>query len=193
MEVSNQQQTIQLFAEKTSPEATQYIIEAMQPLVLAVATKYKSIEPLEDLIQEGNYALLEAIQTYNANQQIPFLAYAKSKVTYGIFNHVKRQKSNQDKQQMMMNDNENGWEQIADASPGLESMLIQDESHQTLMRALACLSVPQREIIRRHYFKGEKCMDIAFEKGVHYKAVLQMKKRALQRLKEQLICEMERN
>lgn len=184
MEVSQKQQKIQTLAEEKTEEAKEYIMTIMQPLILAVAMKYKNMEPMDDLIQQGNVHLLIAINKYDVNTAVPFLAFAKSQVTYGIFNYVRRQKNKKDKQVTIAQDDEPMWEKINDPSINIEESILDQEMHQQLMSAMDKLSVGQRDIIKRHYFEGEKWIEIAFEKGVHYKAVLQMKNRALQKLKE---------
>ncbi len=155
----------------------------MRPLIVSEAMKYRSLEETEELIQEGCCILLEAVDSYDVGHNVPFAAYAKSKVSFGLYNVV-RKKRRCLMRQMPLHEAETSEKGIQGEMPSTAEAVEERVLHEALNKALRLLTVSQREVIVRYYFKREKLTDIAWERGVHYKAVLQMKKRALIELKK---------
>ncbi|MEZ0535961.1 sigma-70 family RNA polymerase sigma factor [Caldicellulosiruptoraceae bacterium PP1] len=63
-------------AKRHDKEAMQEIIDMFQPVVKAVIRKYNKPSLYEDLLQEGNLAIIQAINNYDPSKNIKFITYA---------------------------------------------------------------------------------------------------------------------
>jgi RNA polymerase sigma factor (sigma-70 family) len=69
------------------------LVEAYQPLVIAVAKKYRWLSEsmvLEDLIQEGNIGLLEAIEANDTSKGLPLRMLAARCIGHAIWRALRR-------------------------------------------------------------------------------------------------------
>lgn len=62
--------------EKEKEKAIEKIVKCNMKFVVSVARKFGTNENLLDLINEGNIALLEAIETFNPDKQYKFITWA---------------------------------------------------------------------------------------------------------------------
>ena len=71
------------------------VVEGCQRIVAKCAYKYlQSGADIEDLIQEGNLALLDAIRTFDPSRGASFYTYASRSIDVGILHYLYRESSN---------------------------------------------------------------------------------------------------
>lgn len=76
-------------------------------------------------------------------------------------------------------------ELFADPADTAEDVARRDEATR-LMQAIAALTPPQRELVRRVFFDNERIVDIARSEGVSHVAILDRLKRIYKKLKNYL-------
>ena len=174
-------------AKKGNKGAMNQLIENMKPLIYSAIGRYGRGYDREDLYQEACLILMESVYSFDPNRGVPFLAYIKSRVYYGIFNRTRNKVFHLSIDAPL----EEGGEEtlgdiLQDPSARVEEKIIAGEDRARLVEALNRLSPKQKQVIELHYFSDLKLKDIAERRNVHYKGILRLKKRALENLAEMM-------
>ncbi len=85
-----EQNELKIRIDNHDEEARKELIETNLKLVVAIAKYYSknSSISLEDLIEEGNYGLMRAIEHYDVNQGVKFSSYAKFWIQQAIQRYI---------------------------------------------------------------------------------------------------------
>ena len=172
-------------AKRGNKIAMEDLIKKLNPLIYSAIGRYKGGRDAEDLYQDACILILEAIRDFDEERGVPFLAFAKSRVYYGIHN-LNRKNSYELSldQPRWEEDGQSILDQLEDTEAGVEDSVAKSELFETLRNAINSLTQKQRQVITSYYFEGKKLKDIATDRGVHYKAVLRLKDRAIKELYE---------
>lgn len=170
-------------AKRGCSVAMETLIEKLHPLIYSTINRFRRNREVEDLYQESCILLIEALRDFDEERGVPFLAFAKSRIHFGIYNLTRKDVFEQSLDQPQWEeDGQSLLEGLVDMGPGVEELVARGELSKDLNRALKSLTDKQRDVIIGHYFKGKKLKDIAIDRGVHYKTVLQLKNRAIKEL-----------
>lgn len=177
-------------AKKGDVNSTREIIERVQGLIFnSIQRYYNDRNEYEDLIQEGNLVVLEAIEDYDENRGVYFLGYLKTMLKYTYLNKHKI------KHHLSLNvavgdDAETQWIDMleSDDHSALDNLLELEEVSE-LKDALEKLTDRQREVVIAYYLEKLSINDISKRLGITYRTVVNTKTRALERLKDSLTTE----
>ncbi len=170
-------------AKKGSRDAAEELIARLKPLIYSAIKRYKRDYDTEDLYQEACIILLEAIRNFDEERKVPFLAFARSRIYYGIHNLTRKEVKMQSLDQPLWEeDGQSLLDKLEDTKEGVEELMVRAEIYESLRDGIKLLTQKQRDVIISHYFEGKKLKDIAKDRGIHYKTVLGLKDRAIKEL-----------
>lgn len=163
--------------------AMEDLIKKFKPLIYSAIGRYKKGWDTEDLYQDACIILLEAVRDFDKGRGVPFPAFIKSRIYYGIHNLTRKNTDDLSlNQPLWEEDGQSMLDLLEDPGESIEDFIAREEIYKNLRYALESLTLKQREIIAAHYFEGKKFKEIALARGVHYKTVIQLKDRAIKEL-----------
>jgi RNA polymerase sporulation-specific sigma factor len=162
-------------------EAADQLLSLVRPMVLKTAWLFSNdSHSREDNIQEGFFIVLESIKSYDTRRGIPYLAYLKSALYYGIYRSVKKRL----KCFHLLAEGDAVMEGIGDSGPSTEELALQWEEREELYNALETLTLRQKKVIMDIYMKNMSIKNISREMGISYIGVIKLRDRALERLRK---------
>lgn len=178
------QNLIKNIQENIQPEENiQLVIQRVTPLIYAMFKRYGYCEDsIEDAYQTSIALLLEALKDYDEGKKLPFVLYLKNKLFYHYMEKIKKiSKLNPTPMEEIY---ESSLTKLTDHNEDFTQNLIWRCEREELQKALELLSERQRWIIEEHYFKGKRLTQISEEAGIFYHALVKLKKRAIDKLKQ---------
>lgn len=168
-------------------EKLEMLIKKLEPLIYSMYKKYGYAEDsVYDAYQSSIVIMLEAVEDYDESRQLPFLLHFKNQLFYHYMDKVKESKKRSD---AVMHQDYDAIDNIASENElSFESVLINKELRKALIGAVNNLTANHMWIIRDYYVKGKKLKDIAKEKDMHQQSLVKLKRRALDRLREDIIA-----
>ncbi len=158
------------------------IIDDLKPLIYSMIKKYGYCEDsIEDAYQASIEILLISVDDYDKDKKLPFVLYYKNRLFYSYMDKIKARKRAE-----IIPVEEIYDDQMVDPESdkeGFAQNLIWQADRDMLKGAMDKLSDRQQWILKEHYFKGKKLVDIAKESGIHYQSIVKLKKRSLDKLK----------
>ena len=170
-------------ARQGDKDSMEEILKRLKPLILvSIKRYYNRPDQYEDLIQDGNLRVLEAIGDYDFNKGIHFLGYIKTVLRYMYLDKHK------ERLQSSLN------EKLGDGEKELVDLLLSNdrdildamvdrESYQALYRAISRLTERQRQVVILYYMEGLTMEAIGKRLGISYRTVVNLKATALENLK----------
>jgi RNA polymerase sporulation-specific sigma factor len=158
------------------------LIEDLKPLIYSMIKKYGYCEDsVEDAYQSSIEILLISIDDYDKEKKLPYVLYFKNRLFYSYMEKIKAKKKTDvvpveeifDDQMLDLDSNNKDF---------AENLIWQGDRIM-LKDAMDKLSDRQRWILKEHYFKGRKLVDVAKEYDIHYQSLVKLKKRSLDKLK----------
>ncbi len=163
------------------------LIEKLQPLIYSVVGRYRDRREAEDLYQDACVLVIEAVRDYEEEKGVPFLGFAKSRVYFGIHNMLRKDVFTLSLDQPYGDgDGKSLLNQLMDESDEMDDSLIREEVSRLLRSSVESLTPKQRDVIKGYYFDGMLLKDMASARGVHYKTVLKIKERAMEKLRKDM-------
>lgn len=176
-----------LAAKEGYKEAKEEILENLRPLIISSIQKYYNRRDFyEELIQEGDLCILEAIDKFEFDQNTYFLGYVKVQLKFLYLN------KNREKVHVSLNTKigEKKEDEILDtlASNDLEPLsdILDREIKRMLSISLDNLAPKQRETVELFYSERLSITEISKKQGVSYRTVVNTKTRAIDKLRESL-------
>lgn len=176
-----------LAAKEGYTEAKEEILFNLRPLIISSIQKYYNRRDFyEELIQEGELCILEAIEAFDFDQNTYFLGYVKVQLKFLYLN------KNREKVHISLNTKigEKKEDEIVDTleSGDLEAIesIIDREIKRMLGISLDNLAPRQRETIELFYSEKLSITEISEKQGVSYRTVVNTKTRAIDKLRESL-------
>ncbi|NLN42629.1 MAG: sigma-70 family RNA polymerase sigma factor [Clostridiales bacterium] len=174
-------------ARKGDKRAMEDLLDKLKPLIYSAIRRFSKGVDTEDLYQEACVILLESVRDFDEERKVPFLAFAKSRIHYGIHNLTRKNTYELSLDEPLWEgDGQTRLDQLEDTGDAIEDRIARIELVKSLKNAMECLTQKQREVILDHYFGGKKLKEIAVDRGVHYKTVLGLKSRAISELYKHL-------
>jgi RNA polymerase sigma factor (sigma-70 family) len=120
----------------------------------------------EDLIAEGNLALVRAAETYIPTQALPFYRYAQRKIRSAVYDSVRRRKWRETTGDWSTSGDKRDNVQVLSAESvrqkleptalrSSEQLATDGEQRRDIAQAMKSLSPNQAKVIMIHYYKGE--------------------------------------
>jgi len=146
---------------------------------------------IEDLVQIGALALINAVNKYQLGKKNAFTTYAVT-VIKNAFNQELRKVLNKkdEKFKCSLNSlNKDGIEiiEVLVSEENVEEETIYREKIAILTEALEKLSEDEREIIKWFYFDSKPLKEYALAKGIAFNTAVKRKQRALLKLKNYFV------
>lgn len=174
-------------AKEGDMDSKEEILNRLKPLIIkSIQSYYNRRELYEELIQEGNLCILEAIESFDEGKKIYFLGYAKTQLRYLYLNKNKTRHHGS----LNVLVGENKSEELQNTLPSNDTTgpegLIEEETYRELEDSLSYLTARQRQVVLLFYAKKMSITDIAKELGVSYRTIVNTKTRALEKLRERV-------
>lgn len=168
-------------------EAKEEVLNRLLPLIISsIKRYYNRREFYEELIQEGNLCILEAIESFDTEQNVYFLGYIKLQLRY-LYLNKNRQKFHSSLNIMIGDESQ---EEIINTIPSDEispdNSIVEQELVNKLNNSLEYLTNRQKQIIILFYVNRRSIAEIAESLNVSYRTVVNTKARALQILRKKL-------
>lgn len=162
------------------------LIKSFEPLIKKCIKYYvKNPTYYNDAYQEGCMIILYCIKHYDINSNYPFEAYLKKSMLYAM-KHFSRKIKECASLDESINEDGGCLYDIIDCGENVEEDNIKRDEIRKLRAELAKLTDGQRHVIECVYFKNMKLKELAKNRRCHYMTVVALKKRALQKLKEEM-------
>jgi len=168
-------------AKLRDPKAAEDILTRLRPLIYSHMRHDIAGMDKDDLYQEACLLILECVKNFDAAKGVPFLAYVKRSMQYKMWN-LKKTAVNEISLDEPTQDGTTLLDTLMSKDSSVDEQVFLICKTDELKRALVSISKKQLQVLVMHYFEGIKLSDIAKIRGVHPKAVLHLKKRALKAL-----------
>lgn len=171
-----------LLAQTGDRSAQTYLLEKYAGMV-AVAAKayYLQGAEREDILQEGNIGLLEAIRDYSEDKQCSFRSFARLCITRQIITAVKVYSSQKHSPlnlalsihvaQQLEDGKEGDFDPSDPLSPSLDELLISREWLQSTLRYMHAHLTPFERAVLSSYLSGSNYQDMAEHFGTSVKSI----------------------
>lgn len=173
---------------KAGSQASQMeILDRLKPLIYAVLKRYAWSLDWEEMLQEASLAVLEGIQEFDEARGIPFLAYIKNKLKFGIYNKARKQRVTYSlNTSAIEEDAQDFLDLLMDENADPLGDYLKKEKISAIQSALEQLDPRQKQVICMHFIHGTSLKAIAEQLNVSYKTVLRAKDKALSILEDVL-------
>jgi len=163
--------------DRASKEA---LLDQFRPLILHCVRHYAWGLDREEMLQEGALLLLKAIDSYDPERRVPFPAYLRARMHYGIHNLARARRK------VLYTPIPLGEREPLDPNPGPEALLEQKDIRHRLRTAINTLNPKEKQLVLYHFIKGCTLKTTADTLKITYKSARTLKKKALQNLKKHL-------
>jgi RNA polymerase primary sigma factor len=199
---------------KTDPNAKDLIILSNLKFVLSVANKYKDYGyPMEDLISEGNYGLILAIDKFDEKKNVRFITFAMYWIRFAIQRYISKERIESRRETEYRHipsykelngeaDAEDEYERYGDIDEGedddsdMENTDEEDDNifskisaiqKKILLSLIGKLSEKERSVLLSYFGVGENgkenLLDIGSKLGISKERARQLKDQALSKLR----------
>lgn len=169
--------------------AREMVVLAYRPMVCAAIKKYVYDTSLwEEAYQEGQLAILEAIDDYDGDKGVYFPVFLRKTLYYAMMDLNRRNKKPEMDSLEAQNRDEEGLtlaERLEDEGADVDGPLEFRERRRALAGWVAALPAGQRRIIEGRYVQGIKPRELAENLGLSIKTVENLHTRAIKRLRDQ--------
>lgn len=146
------------------------------PYVQLVAKKFYYMNMNDDLVNEGILGLIRAAETFDKNQNVKFLTYAK----FWVFDYISKYVNKNNR--LVATEH---IDEIAEPIE-IEHNLIIDIMNNNLSSHLDKLNSKEREIIEGKYLNDISLTEMGRRYNISKQRVSQIEKRALEKLRKEL-------
>lgn len=162
------------------------LLNRLQPLIKSSIKKYyPNYREYDELVQEGNIVILEAIDNYDPSRGTFFLGYVKTMLRYKYLNKYDERKH--------LSLNADTIDEEAELIDLLESregdpaeILVDKELIGILNESLRKLTERQRTIVIYYYGENMPIQEIANRLNISYRTVVNTKTAALKKMRNQI-------
>lgn len=168
-------------------DSTCKLLERLRPIIIRSIKKYyyKNKEDFSDLVQDGYLKIIECLEEYDSSKGVHFLGYVKSKLK---FLYLEKNRIYKDSISLNINvygDNDSTelLELVEDVGINIEKDFENKESVVLLNKAFNYLSYRERQVVFMNYVKRMNMYSIADKLGIAYRTVVNIKVKALNKLK----------
>lgn len=175
------------FKEEGKRESRQCLIESYQPLVLKLAMRFATDEPLcLELIQEGTLGLIEAVEGFSPARDIKFSTYAQYRIRGRMLDFLRR--AARPSQSALMLASFDGeidefLSLVHDDRAEVEEEVDRRAILSALRQALSRLTDRERQVVEGIYLDGLTPLEVAARLGISPSYLYKTQKKALRRLR----------
>lgn len=163
------------------------LLERLRPIIISSINKYyyRNKEDFSDLVQDGYLKIIECLEGFEPKKGVHFLGYVKSKLKFLYLEKNRLYKDSISLNTNISGDNDSTelLELVEDVGINIERDFEHKESIDWLKKALNFLSYRERQVIYMNYFKKMNMYSIADKLGIAYRTVVNIKVKALNKLR----------
>lgn len=173
-------------AKAGNVDSKEMLLNNLQPLIKSSIKKYyPNYREYEELVQEGNVVVLEAIDTYDPSKGTFFLGYVKTMLRYKYLNKYN------ERHHLSLNadtiDEEAELIDLLESREGDPAEILEHkESISMLNKALTKLTERQRTIVICYYVENMPIQEIANKLNISYRTVVNTKTAALKKMRNEI-------
>jgi len=166
-------------------ECIKELIKRLYPLISSSINKYYwGDEAFEDMVQEGRIMVIQCINSFNDEKNVPFLGYVKSRLKYLYLS------LNKDTKEISLNecfgDEKEELINLISSQEDIEKEFIIKEEIKFLLTAIEELPSRQSQIIKDYYLNEMNITEIAKKYNLTYRTILNTKSNGLKKLREEI-------
>lgn len=167
-------------------KAKEELLKSFKPLIISTMKKYYYTQSeFEDLIQEGYEVILKGIDDFDEKKGVKFPGYIKTILKYHYLKKLNNKKEKISLDMPIGEDNLTLLDILKD-DVDIEEDTIKKSTIQNMYKNISKLTDNQRRIIVAFYLEGYSIKEISKSLGVAYRTVVNTKKYALEKLKENI-------
>lgn len=156
-------------------------LDLVEPIAKALHASLPPSFDIDDIIQNGMLGLLDAATKYNASLNVPFGAYARTRIRGAILDSVRRKNWVESTRDELTERHQEQGRQ-PDTIESIET----GRMRHILRKAIATLPDRERDLIETHYLRGGLLQDTEALSDVGASRISQIHRQALDRLREAL-------
>lgn len=170
---------------KGDDESKFELVERFYPLIISSIKKYyNNYSEYEDLVEDGKLIVLECIEDFDISKNVHFSGFVKTRLRFFYLN-----KLNSKRDIISLNQrNEEDTEMIdlLASEENLEEYVINKDFSKQMQELFKDLSLKEKEIVIEFYYMGLTINEISKLHNISYRTVLELKRRAHKKLREQM-------
>jgi len=170
---------------KGDDESKFELVERFYPLIISSIKKYyNNYSEYEDLVEDGKLIVLECIEDFDISKNVHFSGFVKTRLRFFYLN-----KLNSKRDIISLNQrNEEDTEMIdlLASEENLEEYVINKDFSKQMQELFKDLSLKEKEIVIEFYYMGLTINEISNLHNISYRTVLELKRRAHKKLREQM-------
>lgn len=170
---------------KGDDESKFELVERFYPLIISSIKKYyNNYSEYEDLVEDGKLIVLECIKDFDISKNVHFSGFVKTRLRFFYLN-----KLNSKRDIISLNQrNEEDTEMIdlLASEENLEEYVINKDFSKRMQELFKDLSLKEKEIVIEFYYMGLTINEISKLHNISYRTVLELKRRAHKKLREQM-------
>ena len=176
-------------ARQGDSSAYELLFKRNEKFCYLLANKYANIDDIDDLLVVAKYGLIKAYKSFNEDKGGKFLSYAEKCITNELFMHY-RKIARHKRVEYLEHEIITGKDgksitllETLDSGEDILQDICDNDTIQVLMKCVGKLSIKERGVIERRFFRGMTQEEVAKELGVSQSSVCRYEKRILSKLK----------
>jgi RNA polymerase sigma factor (sigma-70 family) len=162
------------------------VYEELKDFIFWNAVKYESSKvSRDDLIGVASVTLMESVNRYHPTLGVPLTAFVMGRIKWAMQNERRRcQKFLSDVSYNMFEMEEAAVPKPLFYKPDMDEEAYDEKQRHVLIRkAISCIHGREREILSRHFFKGESLAQIGRSMGISAERTRQLKEQGLEKVR----------
>ena len=165
------------FKIEGSKSARIRLIESYQPLVFKIASPYRTMQNIMDVIQEGTVGLIEAVEKFEPEKKVAFSLYAMHRIRGRMIDYLRRQNEIPSEEFIF---------EVEDYRETAQEKIESEELSNQLHTALNRLPANEKNVLEDIYFREEKADEVADEMKLSLSHIYRLQKKGMQRIRGML-------
>ena len=153
------------------------LIESYQPLVFKIASPYRRMQNIMDVIQEGTVGLIEAVEKFEPEKKVAFSLYAMHRIRGRMIDYLRRQNEIPSEEFIF---------EVEDYRETAQEKIESEELSNQLHTALNRLPANEKNVLEDIYFREEKVDAVADEMKLSLSHIYRLQKKGMQRIRGML-------
>ena len=167
--------------------ARKKLIESYQPLVFKVATPFRNVDNIMDLLQEGTVGLIEAVEKYEYERGVAFSLFAIYRIRGRMYDYLKRE-GKADIACLENNSYSQGTplEMLVDTGVTIPELVEMQEVSGKVQQAMDRLPDKEQQVLNQIYVKCLEAKEVAQNLQVSTSHIYRLQKSGVRRVRGML-------
>lgn len=172
------------YKQQGNMKARRKLIEAYQPLVFKIATPFRHMSNIMDVIQEGTVGLIEATEVYDHRRDVAFSVFATHRIR-GRMNNFLRKEGRADIA-CLEDYGENGYnemDRLVDTGMAVAEIAELHEMTGRVRQALERLPEKERLVLDQVYIQSREAKKLAADMDLSTSHIYRLQKNGIRRIR----------